>query len=228
MPRTQTRPAGRPRSKSEITEKRHEIKFKPSEYELLEQMREETGVPIGTFIKRAINEKFDVALEKTEPSQTADPLEAFLSGGDTFQLMEMVGVNKSLPVLGSAPCGPLAEVLEGADAKHALSPTTWRWLESQAGDFFIICDGQSMEGAGIPDNALLMFRPLPDNGRPRAGEVALVQFFDEDGGCTSTIKRWMKSEPLTLHDGEGQAITIPDQTNAVPVAVARGMVTRYF
>ncbi|RYZ83401.1 MAG: hypothetical protein EOP06_20045 [Proteobacteria bacterium] len=73
-----------------------------------------------------------------------------------------------------------------------------------------------------------MLRPLPKGGRPHAGDVALVQIFDKKGNCTSTVKRWVKSDPLVLHDGDGNPVDLPEDTeDVVPVAVARGIVSRY-
>ena len=151
-----------------------------------------------------------------EAAQSGELQEALSSGG------------LRLPVIGEAPCGPLREVVASTNIFHFLSPATAEWLEARPNDYLIVCDGESMEMAGIPDGALLLLRPLPKGGRPQSGEVALVQFEHEDGAYTSTIKRWVRSEPLVLENGEGEPIEIPtDLKQAIPVAVARGLVSRY-
>ena len=247
------RPVGRPKTQGEIADVRHELKFKPSEFARLEEIERATGVRIGTYIKRVLRQELERIDEDGErdgeantkaaltvpaargagsalvsssalPSMSALLAEAAQSG-ELAQALAMGG--ERLPVLGRAPCGPFREVVSEVEAHHVLSPATAEWLEAGPRDVFIVCDGQSMEGAGIPNGALLLLRTLPQGGRPQAGEVALVQIFDDEGNCSSTLKRWIKSEPLVLHDGDGNAVELPaNLREAVPVAVARGIVSR--
>lgn len=46
-------PVGRPKSKGEIADKRIALRIKPSESTRLEEMKNHTGISVGTFIKRA-------------------------------------------------------------------------------------------------------------------------------------------------------------------------------
>lgn len=224
-----SRPVGRPKTQGELAEIRQELKFKPSEFARLEEIKRATGVNIGTYIKRVLLQELDRAEEGDDapppPPSMNDLLAEAAQSGELAQALALGGAR--VPVLGHAPCGPFREVVAEVDAHHLLSDATAEWLEAGPRDVFIVCDGQSMEGAGIPNGALLMLRPLPPGGRPQSGEIVLIQLLDHEGNCTSTIKRWITSQPLTLHDGEGAPVELPSNLReAIPVAVARGIVSR--
>lgn len=53
------RKVGRPFSEEETAEARLEVRLRPSEYERLKARRDETGVPIGTYIKQLVQRDLD-------------------------------------------------------------------------------------------------------------------------------------------------------------------------
>ena len=128
--------------------------------------------------------------------------------------------------LAKAPCGDWREAVDLA-GNFTLSLDVANALEANPGDVVVQADGDSMEGARIYDGDLVLMRPLADGRRPARGEITLVQVIRKDGSCDAMIKRWQKSDPLQLLDGEGKAVPIPKDTKEVrPVAVARGLIAR--
>jgi SOS-response transcriptional repressor LexA len=128
--------------------------------------------------------------------------------------------------LAKPPCGPWREAIDLA-SDYVLSANVADTLEARDGDVIVQADGESMEGAGINDGALLLMRPVPEGRRPARGEIALVQIMRGDGDCESTLKRWMGGEPLRLEDGTGEPLLLPpDVTEVRAVAVARGVISR--
>jgi hypothetical protein len=87
-------------------------------------------------------------------------------------------------MMAHAPCGPWEEAIAEAEVM-SLSPDTLALLGWREGDVLVRARGESMAEVGIPDSALVMFRPL-HGAKPTWGEVALVQVFTREGGCVST------------------------------------------
>lgn len=134
------------------------------------------------------------------------------------------------PFLTKAPCGPWEEALDHA-SHFTISQDTADELGARDGDVFVRTMGDSMEMAGIADGALLLMRPIPNQGTPRRHEITLVQIVDEDGDYLATIKHWQPSgapgKPPKLLDGNDEEFPIPEGTQQViPVAVALGIIGR--
>jgi hypothetical protein len=132
--------------------------------------------------------------------------------------------------LTKAPAGPWREAVEHA-GEFVLSQDVADELEARDGDVVVRVMGESMEGAGIPDGALLLMRPLNEGRQPLPDEIALVQAIGESGEYWSTIKHWCvpraaKNFPQ-LKDGDKSDYDWPPGTvEVVPVAVARGIIGR--
>lgn len=130
------------------------------------------------------------------------------------------------PLLTEAPCGPWEEALDHA-GHFTISQDAADELEARDGDVFVRAMGDSMEGAGIFDGALLLTRPLINQGEPRRGEIALVQIIDENGDYLATIKRWQPGTPPTLIDGNDEPFVMPERVRQIlPVVVVRGIIAR--
>jgi hypothetical protein len=201
--RQRRRGAGRPPSAEPATVRKN-ILFKPSEWQQLVASLP-ADIRIGTYLH-------DIAM-KAAAHELVDPA---LAGIDSF----------SARFLTQAPCGPWQEAIEQAVA-FELSNDVAEELEARDGDVIVRAVGQSMEGAGIFDGALVLMRPLLGHRQPRAGEIALVQRIDVDGNCEGMIKRWHGGEPPVLKDGASDVIEIPAGTRQIlPVAVARGVISR--
>jgi SOS-response transcriptional repressor LexA len=128
--------------------------------------------------------------------------------------------------LSKVPCGDWREAIESADS-YTLSPDVEHSLEAREGDVIVPAEGDSMEGARIFDGDQVLMRPLPDGVNPRRKEIALVQVFRKNGQCEGTIKRWVKSNPPELEDGNGKPFPLPKDVQEVrAVAVARGLIAR--
>jgi hypothetical protein len=189
----------------------------PDFIENLRRAAKAAGVPMTDFGRDAINE----AIERQKAGV------AIKGSIDWSQ----IGTNQfRAKFLAKAPCGDWREAIETA-GEFVFSQDVADSLEARPGDIVVLADGQSMEGAGIPDGALLLMRPLQNHARPARNDVALVQIQDSNGNYDSTIKRWIKSgqtpAEVVLHDGDGDLHRIPNDTIEVrAVAVARGLVTR--
>lgn len=77
-----------------------------------------------------------------------------------------------VPVLGSIPAGPLAEVLEHCEETLDLGTA----LPHQTGDFLLVVNGHSMTGDGILPGDKVLLRP---GVQVQNGEVAAVHFGDQ-------------------------------------------------
>jgi len=200
---------GRSAVEEPLSEQR-QIKFKPSMMEGLKAVSRETGLTVAEFVRRAVDEKLRPA---TYDSDGAMPL-GFGGSGYAGRF------------LGGVPAGPWREALDQAGI-FTLSPDMAEELEVREGDLFIRAEGQSMEGAGIPDGAIVLVRPVPDGRLPRSGERVLSEIEDGDGRHWSTIKRWHHGPPVRLEDGDGRPFLLPNNPRRIrPVAVARGIVSR--
>lgn len=126
-----------------------------------------------------------------------------------------------LKFLTAAPAGPWTEALDHA-GEFILSRHVADELSVREGDVVVRAVGDSMEGAGIPDRALLVMRPLANNRPPRRGTVALVQIV-ADEEYQSTIKKWIG--PTELHDGWDKPFALPSKTREIlPIAEAVGVI----
>jgi SOS-response transcriptional repressor LexA len=163
---------------------------------------DETGYPLADLIRRAIASYLDPASSPhAAPDAPDESRHRFLT---------------------SAPCGPWEEALERAGT-FTLSRDVAEELGAREGDVVVRAVGQSMSGAGIPDGALLLMRPLANNRPPRTGRVALVQIVSKTDEYLGTIKRWMKEE--VLHDGDGKPLSIPAGTKEIkPIAESVGLI----
>ena len=129
-----------------------------------------------------------------------------------------------VPFLTKAPCGPWEEALEHS-GDFVLSLDVADELGMREGDVVVRTVGDSMEGAGIPDGALLLMRPLQNGRVPRARRIALVQIINADGAYLGTVKRWHAEDKLT--DGADKAFPIPKNVKTVePVAELIGIITQ--
>jgi SOS-response transcriptional repressor LexA len=200
---------GAPKKPDEaLSSRRKEILFTEQEWEQLEAALA-PGQRAGTLIRNIV----------------IDYLEGRLSGQHTAATDQ-----QRVKFLSKATCGNWREAIDnGMD--YVLSADVADTLEARDKDVMVMTDGDSMEGAGIPDGAMLLMRPLPDNVPPRRNEIALVQIIDADGNCESTIKRWTRGGPtptdVILEDGDGARVDLPPDTVRVQaVAVARGLITK--
>lgn len=127
--------------------------------------------------------------------------------------------------LSRVPCGPLKAALDSGD-ELIVNDRVADELEIRDADLWVRAEGDSMKGVGIQDGFLVLLRPL--EGRPPArGEIALMQFIDENGNVyESTLKGWLGDNPLRLIDGDGQEFTPPPGLKAQAVAVVRGVIGR--
>ena len=130
-----------------------------------------------------------------------------------------------LRMLAEPPCGPWKEAIEQAENFY-LSREMAALMGVRDGDFLVRADGQSMEAAGIPDNSLLLMRPL--NGKtPDSGAVTLVSVEKASGEWVGTIKHWFitpQGHP-DLRDGRGMPYYLPADVRKVEaVAVKVGLI----
>lgn len=91
-----------------------------------------------------------------------------------------------LPVLGSIPAGPLREAVQSSD----------EWLDNasevlrtQPGDYLLRVQGDSMLGAGILPEDLVLLRP---NVNWRSGEIVAAQVLDEISGTMEATLKYIE------------------------------------
>lgn len=160
-------------------------------YDRMTQVSKETGVSIAELVRRAMASYLDPVpvIVETAPDET------------TLQV----------PYAGTAPAGPIAEVIAQNTALR-LSDEVAREMGASESDIFVRARGDSMEGAGIFDEQLVLFELLAPGADPRRDRIALVQMVRDDGTYHSTIKRWAgrddKGRPV-LKDGQGKAVKVP-------------------
>lgn len=201
--------AGAPKKPEEaLSSRRKEILFTEQEWEQLEAALA-PGQRAGTLIRNIVIDYLE------------DRAAGKANAGTDQQRVKF---------LSKATCGNWREAIDnGMD--YLLSADVADTLEAREKDVMVMTDGDSMEAAGIPDGAMLLMRPLPENVPPRRNEIALVQIIDADGNCESTIKRWTRSgatpTDVVLENGDGDRVEIPPDTVRVQaVAVARGLITK--
>jgi SOS-response transcriptional repressor LexA len=182
------------------------VKLSDAQLEALNLRKVQTGVPISTQIRRAV---------EREIAGEAHPA---MAGVDSLRIKRLTRV----------PCGDWREAIDTA-SPYVLSPDVKRSLEAQEGDLVVPAEGSSMEGARIFDGDEVLMRPLHEGQRPRRGDITLVQIIRKNGECEGTIKRWIKSEPVVLHDGDDKVFSLPkDVVEVKAVAVGRGLIARLF
>lgn len=181
-------PVGRPKSKGEIAEVRKSVKFTPSDSARLEAIKEETGVPVATFIKQAVN----AALAQREYDDDNPP-------PDT-----------AIPLLGEIAAGPAMSISPFPDGVYINPPGA---LPENC--YALLVRGDSMEsafGLSIPDGYYAIF--CPDVVFPHA--IVHVEFSGDDGESTVTLKKYFprgdgvvefrplndKHKPIVRQEGE--------------------------
>lgn len=124
-------------------------------------------------------------------------------------------------------CGPPEEAREDAKVFVISKMTGDEMGFDPDSDFFARARGESMDGAGILDEFVVCFSPLPDGREPRFPQIALVAFEDAEGNVRGTVKRWKGKDGQTpvLLDGSNKEFPLPDGTvKAWPIAIAKGVV----
>jgi SOS-response transcriptional repressor LexA len=212
MPRNNYLPVGHGgREGDEKATRPKTVLFKKSEWELVEN----APLPPGTALATAMH---DLTMRAVRG-------EIDWEGKTVIPGLDSVRV----PNLGTATAGPFREVV--AEAEHiTLSREIALEMGANDNDVFVRARGESMEGAGIMDEMLVLIEPLARNADPRRGQIALVQIVKEDGTYHSTIKRWFGRDehkrPI-LKDGAGEVVPVPaDIQDAFAVGVAVSVMGR--
>jgi SOS-response transcriptional repressor LexA len=192
---------GRPKKEGEVLTNRS-FSFAPSIIDRLDQMASGSSITAAEHVRRAVAAYLD-------PTPVAVP--------------DVLVDQSRHKFLTKAPCGPWMDALEHA-GDFVLSRDVAEELGAREGDVVVRCVGDSMEGAGIPDGALLLMRPLANNRPPRRHQIALVQILNTDEQYYGTIKRWISEDRLL--DGNGDPFAFPDGTiGVVPVAESVGIIS---
>ena len=195
-----TVPRGRPRNPEGPMVDRS-ISFPPRMLDALAEMvgEDAAGTKVPALVRQAVAAFLDPA---TQPVLIEEP------GGGSVRLK----------FLTAAPAGPWTEALDHA-GEFILSRHVADELSVREGDVVVRALGHSMEGAGIPDRALLVMRPLANNRPPRRGTVALVQIVTGEE-YQATIKKWIS--PTELRDGNDAVFALPAKTREI-VAIAEAV-----
>jgi SOS-response transcriptional repressor LexA len=192
---------GRPKKEGEVLTNRS-FSFAPSVIERLDHMAGESNISAAEHVRRAVAAYLD-------PKPIAVPDQLIDQSRHKF--------------LTKAPCGPWIEALDHA-GEFVLSRDIAEELGAREGDVVVRAAGDSMVGAGIPDGALLLMRPLANNRSPRRRQIALVQIMNGEGDFYGTVKRWISEEKLL--DGNDDIFPIPEDTTAIiPVAESVGIIS---
>ena len=134
---------------------------------------------------------------------------------------------ENLPVLDvRVACGVPTEARQEAEIM-LISKAVADDLSFKDGDFAAYTRGESMTGAGILDEFLVLFEPLKTGRRPQKNKIALVRITDAENNVSGTLKRWVgEGEKFPrLVDGDGKAFEYPADTASVePVAIAKGVI----
>lgn len=123
-----------------------------------------------------------------------------------------------LPVLGSIPAGPLAEVLEQCGEFVELGTV----LSYQPGDFLLVVNGYSMTGDGILPGDKVLLRP---GVQVQNGEIAAVHFGEQYLATLKHVCFEAGSNMVTLRasNKEYLDVAIPGQELQI-AGVFRGLV----
>lgn len=191
-------------------DREYKVKFTEKMWEDLSEFAESKEEDVSVIVRAAIEKELTGAAslddETGEPDRSVE-----------------------IPYLGTSVCGPWEKVVAESGTVLTLNQAVIKELEANGSDMFIRARGRSMEGAGIFDGALVLFRPLHHDKDPRYGEIALVQVISEAGEYESSIKRWCDRDEQNvpiLQDGEGKIFIAPKGTKTVvPIGVARGIIS---
>ncbi|BCM89108.1 hypothetical protein IAD21_00952 [Abditibacteriota bacterium] len=194
------------KKEKENRDRKKEIGFTDSEWEQIQRKLSPTEA-LATVIQ---NLTVDWANGNITPS---GDMEAYRN-----LILSQVGVDDvTLPDLGAVVCGPLKEAVAEAD-EFTLSDDVSTFLKIQEEDWAFDAEGQSMEGAGIPEGAKVFLRPHGERWRPSRGDIVLVEVSREDEEPTYTLKRFRKSQPFEVEDGDGELYPLPEDANKKAVA----------
>jgi SOS-response transcriptional repressor LexA len=174
---------------------------------MMEALREkslEDGPSVAEIVRRAVG--------------------AYLTGITMpLEIPENDGEGLDLKYLTEAPAGPWQEAIERAGT-FRLNQKIADEFGARPSDVVVRVVGQSMTGAGVPDLALLVMRPLVNDRPPGNKQITLVQLVRDEHVYESTIKRWVSQTELL--DGDDKPIKLPAKTERVmPVAVAIGIIS---
>lgn len=123
-----------------------------------------------------------------------------------------------VPILGSIPAGPLAEVFEHCEEVVDLGTA----LPHQPGDFLLVVNGHSMTGDGILPGDRVLLRP---GVQVQNGEIAAVHFGEQYLATLKHVCFEAGGETVTLQASseEYADVTIPGRELRV-AGVFRGLV----
>lgn len=190
---------------------------------LNEERKEKMSVSLTIPLTKSMRENLDVASGRTGRGVAEIVREAIDNWFESTPTALEDRESLPLRILTKAPCGPYDEAVEQS-GYFDLSPDIADELGARESDVVVRTSGDSMAGAGIPDGALLLMRPLLYGRQPRIGRPALVQIAKNDGSYVGTIKHWMGDGEL--HDGDGEVMPLPEGVREVhPVAEAVGIIS---
>lgn len=126
------------------------------------------------------------------------------------------------PRLGNIPAGPLdylaGEEVEPLERLEDLLP------DLQPGDFFLVVDGDSMEGAGLTDGMSVVIRP----GRtPRDGDICAV-WIEGEGGTLKRLFREGATVRLVPENPRHTERTLPAEQVQVQGVLVMALDVRQF
>lgn len=213
MPTPRALSAGRPPVEEKFNRPKT-LLFKESQWKEVEGALLPNGMELATamrdLVMRAVRGEIDWEGNPTPPPNTAGlHVNAFIA---------------------TATAGPWEEALLNATS-FIVSAETKQALQLAPDDVWVRVRGDSMRGAGIVDEMMAVVKPLAQHGRPRRGEITLVQIVRGNGEIyESTIKRWHKELPdgtAELLDGEDNPFPLPDGTERViPVGTISAVMGR--
>ena len=206
-----TRTVGRPPA-AEVAEIRRSITFKPSEWaEISRFLGPDTRV--ATWMRDLILNTIHGLLPSTPEEYQTE-----IGKQDHF----------TAPLLPRVPCGPWSQAME-TTAEFSISNATADELGARPGDVFFQARGDSMRGAGILENYIVLSRPMGSRA-PSRGDVVMVECIGPNLEPVYTLKRWISDGspgvPPRLEDGDGNPYELPDGAEARAVARALGVVGR--
>lgn len=117
----------------------------------------------------------------------------------------------------SAPCGPWSKADDVETRPFLVSPELAAFWGYKEGDALLHVRGLSMMGAGIPEEALLLMRPVVF-APPESGDICAVTVYFDNGDCVGTVKRWQWSRLFAvLRDGNGDTVDWPEGADKIEV-----------
>lgn len=175
-------------------------------------LRERTTARIGLNVRPSFRKRID----DYSVARDVDITQIMTEGADIY----MAGY---VPVIGSIPCGPLAEALAETPYFDVAPPT----LRPASSDFYLEATGDSMEPE-IRANDLVLLRPDIEFAN---GDICAIQAYENDqmeGPCTATLKQvYRTGDPkkleLRAHNPAYKPMTVPASRVRI-VGVMRGLV----